>query len=149
MKRIIAACLLAWSPLSGAWAHSPTQGHGAVVSPGFGRGARITQVYEHPLPNLPGRSIKGVLVEYAPGGGSPAHTHPPSALIYATVLQGSVRMRFNGGPVQIFTQGQNFTERPGDRHDLSENASDTEPAAILAVFVVETNDLPLITPIQR
>ncbi len=49
--------------------------------------AKVTLVYEHALPNVPGKSIKGVLVEYGPGGSSPAHTHPKSAFIYATVLR--------------------------------------------------------------
>ena len=38
--------------------------------------AKVTLVYEHALPNVPGKSVKGVLVEYGPGGGSVAHTHP-------------------------------------------------------------------------
>ena len=37
--------------------------------------AKVTLVYEHVLPNVPGKSIKGILVEYGPGGSSPAHTH--------------------------------------------------------------------------
>ena len=43
--------------------------------------AKVTLVYEHALPNVPGKSIKGVLVEYGPGGTSSAHTHPKSAFI--------------------------------------------------------------------
>ena len=38
--------------------------------------AKVTLVYDQPLPNVPGKSIRGVLVEYEPGGSSPAHTHP-------------------------------------------------------------------------
>jgi len=34
----------------------------------------VTLVYQHELPNVPGKSIKDVLVEYGPGGYSPAHT---------------------------------------------------------------------------
>ena len=142
MNRIIAACLVAALPICGAQAQS-------AAPPGFGHGARVSEVYQHPLPDLPGMSLKGVLVEYAPGGGSPAHTHARSALIYATVLQGAVRIQLNGGPVRVYTRGQNFTESPGDRHDISQNASDSEPATLLAVFVVRTDDVPLTTPIGR
>jgi quercetin dioxygenase-like cupin family protein len=53
--------------------------------------SKVTLVYDHVLPNVPGKSIKGVLVEYQPGGSSPAHTHPNSAFIYATVLEGAIR----------------------------------------------------------
>ena len=49
-------------------------------------GPKVTVVYDA-LPNVPGKSIKGVLVEYGPGGTSPAHTHRKSAFIYATVLE--------------------------------------------------------------
>jgi quercetin dioxygenase-like cupin family protein len=61
--------------------------------------AKVTLVYDHALPNVPGKSIKGVLVEYGPGGSSPAHTHPKSAFIYATVLEGAIRSSVNNGPV--------------------------------------------------
>ena len=47
---------------------------------------KVTVVFDHVLPNVPGKSMKGILVEYQPGGSSPAHTHPKSAFIYATVL---------------------------------------------------------------
>ena len=55
------------------------------------KGAKATVVYDHVLPNVPGKSMKGILVEYGPGEGSPAHIHPKSAFTYATVLEGAVR----------------------------------------------------------
>src|ERR1044071_2688278 len=61
--------------------------------------SKATVVYDHELPNVPGKSLKGVLVEYAPGGSSPAHIHAKSAFIYATVLEGSIRSQVNDGPV--------------------------------------------------
>src|SRR5215510_4746762 len=61
--------------------------------------AKVTLVYEHALPNVPGKSIKGVLVEYGPGGYSSGHTHARSAFIYATVLEGAIRSQINDGPV--------------------------------------------------
>lgn len=109
--------------------------------------ARVTLVYDHVLPNVPGKSIRGVLVEYAPGGSSPAHLHPPSAFIYATVLQGAIRSQVNDGPVVTYRAGESFTEMPGDRHRVSANASTTEPARLLAVFVVNTEERELTTPL--
>lgn len=102
--------------------------------------AKVTIVYDQKLPNVPGKSIKGVLVEYAPGGTSPAHTHPKSSFIYATVLEGAIRSQVNGGPVTVYHAGENFSEFPGDHHAVSENASKTEPARLLAVFVVDTDE---------
>ena len=111
--------------------------------------AKVTLAYEHALPNVPGKSIKGVLVEYGPGGSSPAHTHPKSAFIYATVLEGAIRSSVNGGPVVTYHAGQNFSEMPGDLHSVSENASKTEPAKLLAVFVVDTDEKNLTTPYKK
>lgn len=111
--------------------------------------AKVTLVYEHVLPNVPGKSIKGVLVEYGPGGSSPAHTHPKSAFIYATVLEGAIRSSVNDGPVVTYHTGQSFSEMPGDLHSVSENASKTEPAKLLAVFVVDTDEKELTTPREK
>src|SRR5262245_54817680 len=74
--------------------------------------SKVTQVFDHALPNVPGKSMRGVLVEYPPGGSSPAHTHPHSAFIYATVLEGAIRSGVNGGPVKVYRAGENFYEEP-------------------------------------
>src|SRR5205814_1177241 len=104
----------------------------AILGVGSGMAAdkhpKATLVYEHALPNVPGKSIKAVLVEYGPGDASSAHTHPKSAFIYATVLEGAIRTSVNDGPIVIYRAGQNFSEVPGDRHSVDENASKTEPA---------------------
>jgi len=107
--------------------------------------SKVTLVYDHALPNVPGKSLKGVLVEYAPGGTSPAHTHPASAFIYATVLEGEIRSQVNNGPVTTYRAGESFSENPGDHHAVSENASKTKPARLLAVFVVNTDEKNLTT----
>ena len=127
----LAALLLA-APLLGA-------------PPALADGAKITLVYDQPIPNLPGKSLRGVLVEYEGGGFSPAHVHAPSALIYATVLEGAVEMRLNGGETKVYRALENFSEMPGDFHDVSANASKTEPAKLLAVFVVNTDETELTT----
>ena len=106
--------------------------------------SKVTLVFEHALPNVPGKSMKGVLVEYPPGGASPAHTHPASAFIYATVLEGAVRSKVNDGPEQVYRAGESFAELPGDRHGVSKNASTTAPARLLAVFVVNTDEKHLV-----
>jgi quercetin dioxygenase-like cupin family protein len=107
---------------------------------------KVTLVYQHELPNVPGKSIKGVLVEYGPGGCSAPHTHAKSAFIYATVLEGAIVSRVNEGPVKTYKAGQSFSELPGDRHDIGANASKTKPAKLLAVFVVDTNETKLTIP---
>lgn len=135
MTRILCALLVATLPFGSALL--------AAQKP---KNAQVTVVYQHELPNVPGKSMKGVLVEYGPGGYSPGHTHAKSAFIYATVLEGAVRIQVNGGPVKTYKAGQNWSEQPGDRHNVSANASKTKPAKLLAVFVVDTNDKELTTP---
>jgi quercetin dioxygenase-like cupin family protein len=114
----------------------------------------VTLVYQHELPNVPGKSIKGVLVEYGPGGYSPGHTHAKSAFIYATVpttrlCLGAIRSQINDGPVTDYKAGQSFSELPGDRHVVSPNASKAKPAKLLAVFVVDTNETELTIPLAN
>jgi quercetin dioxygenase-like cupin family protein len=108
--------------------------------------SKVSVVFDQPLPNVPGKSLRSVLVEYPPGGASPAHTHAPSAFIYATVLEGAVRSRVGAGPERVYRAGDSFHENPGDHHGVSANASTTAPARLLAVFVVDTVDTTLTIP---
>jgi quercetin dioxygenase-like cupin family protein len=120
---------------------------GSASLPAIADGApksKVTVVFDHVLPNVPGKSMRAVLVEYPPGGASGAHTHPSSAFIYATVLEGSVTSQVNDGPVTAYAAGQSFTEMPGDHHAVSRNTSATEPARLLAIFVVDTADKKLV-----
>jgi quercetin dioxygenase-like cupin family protein len=135
MKSILCLLLITALPFSSALADEPKSNN-----------AKVTLVYQHELPNVPGKSIKGVLVEYGPGGYSPGHTHAKSAFIYATVLEGAIRSKVNDGPETVYETGQSFSEMPGDRHVVSANASKTQPAKLLAVFVVDTNEKELTIP---
>src|SRR6266404_7029558 len=113
------------------------------------KGPKATVVFDHALPNVPGKSMKGVLVEYGPGVASVGHTHPTSAFIYATVLEGAIRTSVNNGPAITYRAGQNFPEMPGDRHTVDKNASKTEPTKLLAVFVVDTDEKEVLTPLEK
>ena len=124
---------------------------GAVSLPLFAlahasAGAKVTPVFGHAIPNIPGKSLKAVVVEYAPGGTSPAHRHAPSAFIYAHVLSGEIRSQVDDAPARVYRAGEGFYEVPGAHHGVSENASKTQPAKLLAVFVVDTDDENLTTP---
>jgi quercetin dioxygenase-like cupin family protein len=103
-------------------------------------GAKVSVVFDQELPNVPGKSMRAVLVEYAPGGGSPSHRHPTSAFIYARVLEGAIRSKVNDESERTYRTGESWTERPGDHHQVSKNASATEPAKLLAVFVMDTHE---------
>ena len=113
------------------------------------KNAQVTLVYQHPVPAVPGKSVKGVLVEYGPGGYSASHRHAKSALIYATVIEGEVRSKVNDGPEKTYRAGENWTEMAGDHHQVSANASETKPAKILAVFIVDDKDAELTIPDEK
>ena len=113
----------------------PAAAHGDAVKPNFS-GA---------IPNIPGKSLIALEVMYAPGGASPAHSHAKSAFIYAYVVSGSIASKVNDGPERVYKAGQSFFEEPGSRHPVSRNASKTQAAKLLAVFVVDSTDTQLTT----
>ena len=101
----------------------------------------VKKIFAQQLPNVPGSSLTAFVVEYAPGGKSPAHHHAGS--VFAYVLTGAIRSQVSpGGPAKVYKAGESFYEPPGSSHLISENASDTEPASLLAVFVAP-NDATL------
>ena len=100
------------------------------------RPVQAKPVFSEKLPNVPGKTLTGVLVQYAPGGKSSSHAHAGS--VYAYVLSGKVRSENSvTGPAKIYSAGEGFFEPPGSTHTVSENASDTEPASLLAIFVAD------------
>jgi quercetin dioxygenase-like cupin family protein len=119
------------------------------VSPGHAQNVeQVKPAFKHAIPNIEGKSMVAVVVTYPPGAKSPAHHHAKSAFIYAYVLSGAIRSQVGDEPAKVYKVGEGFYEVPGSRHRISENASDKEPASLLAVFVVDSNDSPLTTPDQ-
>lgn len=110
---------------------------------------KVEVVFKHALPNAEGKSMVAVLVTYPPGGKSMAHHHAPSSFIYAYVLSGAVRSQVGDQPATVYNAGEGFYELPGSYHRISENASDKVPASLLAVFIVDSHDMPLTTPDQK
>ena len=112
------------------------------------RGVTVTPQFDQAIPNIPDKSLVALVVDYAPGGASPPHTHAKSAFIFAYVLSGEIESQVNDGPKRVYRAGESFYETPGSRHPVSRNASKTEPAKLLAVFVVNTDDKALTTPVE-
>lgn len=110
-----------------------------------GLGAKIVPRFDQPISNIPGKSLIAVEVDYAPGAKTPPHHHAASAFIMGYVLSGAIRSQVAGQPVKVYHAGQTFHEDPGAHHLISENASTTQPAKLLAVFVVDTQHGPLTT----
>ena len=97
------------------------------------------------IPNVPGKRLVSLIVDYAPGARSPSHRHASSAFIYAHVLSGRIRSQVDEEPVRIYRPGESWFENPGAHHRVSANASETEPARLLAVFIVDASDEPLVS----
>jgi len=118
----------------------------ASADPSAPTGETVTPVFQQAISNIPGKSFAANVVDYAPGGKSASHRHAASAFIYAHVLSGAIRSQVDDGPARIYRAGEKWFEAPGSHHRVSENASATEPARLLAVFVVDEDDHPLTTP---
>jgi len=95
----------------------------------------VEPITSHALPNVPGKRVTIVRVFYGPGGFTRAHRHAGSVTAYVT--KGEIRSQLAGGPVEIFKVGQSFFEPPGATHLVSANASNSEPAELIAVFVAD------------
>src|SRR4026209_2968725 len=108
----------------------------AMSSAAAQEGETVTKNFEQAIPNIPGKSLVAFVVDYAPGGASPSHTHAKSAFIFAYVVSGEIEPQGNDGPKRVTRAGAGFCETPASSHPISPNASKTEPAKLLAVFVV-------------
>ena len=120
----------------------------AAPASAHGVGDKVTPNFAQAIPNIPGKSLIAVVVDYPPGGASAPHTHAKSSFIYAYVISGRIESKVNDGATRVYKAGESWSEPPGASHPISRNASKTEPAKLLAVFVVDTNDKALTTPIK-
>ncbi len=107
--------------------------------------SNVNAVFKHDLPNLTmdGWEVNVSHVDYPPGRVGAAHKHPGFTLAY--VLQGAVVAKVTGQQERTYKVGEMFYEGPGDVHEVSKNASQTEPARLLALTFAKKG-LPLTTP---
>jgi quercetin dioxygenase-like cupin family protein len=106
----------------------------------------VTIAADQPIPTIPGKRLVSAVVDYPPDAKSAPHHHAGSAFIYAYVLSGEIRSQIDDEPAHVFRQGEGWFERPGAHHAVSENASKTNPARLLAVFILDADDQHLTTP---
>jgi quercetin dioxygenase-like cupin family protein len=135
VRIIVAAACVAFAVTGTAWAHD-------------GQAETVTPQFDQAIPNIPGKSFVVVEVDYAPGAASPSHTHARSAFIYAYVISGEIESKVNGGETRTYRAGESWSEPPNASHPISRNASKTRPAKLLAVFVVDSDDKTLTTPVK-
>lgn len=118
--------------------------HAQPMPENSGQNPVVHKVFDQPT-NVPGKSLEAVTVSYPPGARSEAHHHAKSAFIMAYVISGVIRSQIEGEPARVYHAGETWSEAPGAHHTISENASATEPAELLAVFLIDTGDGPLTT----
>ncbi|KAI9795941.1 MAG: hypothetical protein M1833_006589 [Piccolia ochrophora] len=106
----------------------------------FGTLSVLKPLYSYKLPNVLGKSTVTLLVKFPPNGSSSPHRHA-GASVAVYVLEGRAVNKMNDGPIRIFEQGQTWFEAPGCHHRVCDNASKTEPATLIATFVVDTEVL--------
>jgi quercetin dioxygenase-like cupin family protein len=111
-------------------------------------GDKVTPNFQQAIPNIPGKSLIAVVVDYPPGGASVQHTHAKSSFIYAYVISGRIESKVNDGATRVYRAGESWSEPPGASHPISRNTSKTAPAKLLAVFVVDTDEKALTTPVK-
>ena len=106
---------------------------------------KVTSLMSRDLSDIPGKEGDMLIVEYAPGAVDPVHRHNADAFVY--VLEGSVVMQVKGGEQVTLQPGQTFYEGPNDIHVVGRNASKTEPAKFLVVFI-KNKGAPILTPVE-
>jgi quercetin dioxygenase-like cupin family protein len=116
--------------------------HAEPTPPNSDQNPVVRPVFNQPT-NVSGKSLEAVTVSYLPGAKSGAHHHAKSAFIMAYVISGVIRSQVEGEPARVYHAGETWSESPGAHHTISENASATEPAELLAVFLLDTGDGPL------
>jgi len=102
----------------------------------------VTLVYQHSCQTSPARASRACSSNTGWAVTRPATRmrNPPSS---TRPCSGAIRSQVNDGPVTTCEAGQSFSELPGDRRVVSANASETQPAKLLAMFVVDTNETEL------
>ena len=112
----------------------------------MGQQATVTPLMSKDLPELPGKEVSMITVEYHPGATDPIHRHNAHAFVY--VLEGSIVMQVKGGKEVTLTPGQTFYEAPNDVHLVGRNASKTKPAKFV-VFFIKDKGAPILVPVQN
>src|SRR5262245_3027625 len=103
----------------------------------IGEGVTEKQLLSQKLPNVPGKTVTVVQVDYRPGGFSAPHRHPASGFVVAYVVAGTIRSQVEGESLGVYSAGQSWTEGPNSHHIVSANASKTEPARLIAWVIAD------------
>jgi quercetin dioxygenase-like cupin family protein len=103
---------------------------------------RRNACFERMISHIPGKSLIAVIVDYAPGDAFLQHAHEESAFIFAYVVSGAIESQADDQRRRIYHAGESWYARADSNYGVSRNASQTKPATLLVVFVVDTDDEP-------
>ena len=104
-------------------------------------GETVTDVLHFPWRD--GRAVHAVRVDYEPGGFTrDPHRHPAGAYVY--VMDGSVMFGIDDREPVMLEAGDSFFEPPGALHSVSRNASQEQPASLIAFFVLDEGESPTV-----
>ena len=106
--------------------------------------AVVKKLMTHALPDIPGKEVLMISVDYPPGAVDPVHRHDAHAFVY--VLEGTIVMGLKGGKEVTLSKGQTFYEGPNDIHTVGRNASSTQPARFI-VTLVKPKDAEFFIPV--
>ena len=117
-----------------------------MTSPVLAQQPPIATVMSKDLPDIPGKEVVMITVEFPPGWSDPVHRHDAHGFIY--VLEGTVVMQVKGGKEVPLKPGQSYYEGPEDVHVIGRNASKTKRAKLLVVFL-KAKGAPLLVPVNQ
>jgi len=104
-------------------------------------------VFKHDLPNITMEDWEVTVshVDYPPGRVGKIHHHAGFVLAY--VLEGNIVTKISGQEERTYKPGEMFFEPPGSTHEVSRNASETQPGKLLAlIFAKKSAQLTMPGP---
>ena len=141
--QLFAAMALAQTAEGGA--EGAAKDAGKAPGPGpSDKGVTVRPILQHDLPDVPGKQVSMVIVEFEPGAASSPHRHPGSVVAY--VLEGSVVSEVDPDKPVTYHVGQSWYELPMHTHRIARNASKSRRAKILAVIVSEKGQELVLPP---
>jgi quercetin dioxygenase-like cupin family protein len=126
--------------LLAATAAASLDGAASAEPPATAVASKRRDVIKQDLPGEPARELILLEVTYPPGTGSPAHLHANGVMAF--VVSGAIVSKVNDGPEQTFNAGAAWWKPPGAVHRVSRNASATEPATLLAIYIAPKGAAP-------
>ncbi|SCY72648.1 cupin domain-containing protein [Pseudomonas sp. NFACC37-1] len=134
MKTLYLFAVISLLPVTQAYAHEATPSE------------KVTVLQEQLLKNVPGKKAMMLTVNYAPGQASIAHKHEGTAMAY--VLEGAITSQVKDEPAKTYKAGEFWYEAAGSEHQVSKNASTSQPAKLL-VFMVMGEDEAVLIPLRN